>query len=41
MRMKRRSYKSKRVTFKNHRHRVSRNMKGLTSIPVRYRGRRM
>lgn len=30
-----------RVSFKNHRHVVKKSMKGLTSIPVRFRGRRI
>lgn len=37
--MRRRKGKLRRL-FKFHRHRISRNMKGLTSIPVRFRGRR-
>lgn len=38
--MRRRRNSLKRM-FKFHRHRIGRNMKGLTSIPVRFRGRRI
>lgn len=37
--MRKRKGRLKRM-FKFHRRRISRNMKGLTSIPVRFRGRR-
>lgn len=39
-RRRRMANKSKRISFKNHRH-IVRGMKGLTSIPVRFRGRRI
>lgn len=41
MRKSRRFYgKRKKISFKNHKH-ISKPMGGLTSIPVRFRGRRI
>lgn len=40
MAFRKRSMRRRKVSFKNHRHIVRKNMRGLTSIPVRFRGRR-
>lgn len=37
----RRSMKKMMRRFRNHRHVVRKSMRGLTSIPVRFRGRRI
>lgn len=41
MAYRRKKRMSLRKMFKNHRHRVFKSMKGLTSIPTRFRGRRL